>query len=241
MLTVTFIRHGQSEDNLKTIWAGWKDAPLRNSVSSKQQRWARHSPSQTPSLISSTRLIFCAPTRQARPCSPLIRLPNRHSLLLSVFENSTSGSQKAIPNPPSSDILPSETVDELFKREIFPVSALHARDAKFPEGESLDDLARRAERVIAKCVLPHLAAGGHLHIALASHSLCISELVAALVRLDPDARRDVAYTGLFNTAWTRAVVSVKDGNPLDINHLAPLTVEITDVNNADHLEGGLKS
>jgi len=28
MITVTLVRHGESTDNLKRIWAGWKDAPL---------------------------------------------------------------------------------------------------------------------------------------------------------------------------------------------------------------------
>ncbi|KAI9458819.1 hypothetical protein F5148DRAFT_1219875 [Russula earlei] len=27
---LTFIRHGESTDNLRSIWAGWKDAPLSN-------------------------------------------------------------------------------------------------------------------------------------------------------------------------------------------------------------------
>jgi broad specificity phosphatase PhoE len=104
-------------------------------------------------------------------------------------------------------------MEELYKEGIFPV--LRARDAKFPEGESLDDLAVRAEKALAECVLPHLAAGarGNLHIAIASHGLCISELIAALLRLDPDARRDISYAGLLNTAWTRAVVTVKVLDP----------------------------
>lgn len=95
----------------------------------------------------------------------------------------------------------------MFKHGIFPV--LRSRDEKFPEGESLDDLARRAEQGIAECVVPHLASEGDIHIAIASHGLCISELVAALLRLDPDSRRDISYAGLLNTAWTRAVVSLK--------------------------------
>jgi broad specificity phosphatase PhoE len=104
---------------------------------------------------------------------------------------------------------PNKTFEELYADGIFPV--LKGRDEKFPEAESLNDLARRAESAIADCVVPHLAAAaeGDIHIAIASHGLCISELIAALLRLDPDSRRDISYAGLLNTAWTRAVVSVK--------------------------------
>lgn len=28
MLTITFVRHGESVDNVKHIWAGWKDSDL---------------------------------------------------------------------------------------------------------------------------------------------------------------------------------------------------------------------
>lgn len=103
------------------------------------------------------------------------------------------------------------SLTELYEQGIFPV--IRTRDGKFPEGESLDDLALRAEKAIAECVVSHLATEGDAHIAIASHGLCISELIAALIRLDPDSRRDISYAGLLNTAWTRAVVKVKVHEP----------------------------
>lgn len=100
------------------------------------------------------------------------------------------------------------SLEDLYKQDTFPV--LYGRDEKFPEGESLDDLANRADVAIKECVLPHLTAGpNEVHIALASHGLCIGELVAALIRLDPEADREVQYTGLFNTAWTRVTVELR--------------------------------
>jgi broad specificity phosphatase PhoE len=98
------------------------------------------------------------------------------------------------------------TEEELIANNLFPVLSL--RSAKFPEGESLDDLARRAEVGVKECVVPHVLEDG-VHIVIASHGLCISELIAALLRLDPDSRRNVSYTGLLNTAWTRVTISVK--------------------------------
>lgn len=100
-----------------------------------------------------------------------------------------------------------DTLDELFAQGIYPV--LYHRDEKFPGAESLNDLALRAEKAIMECVIPHLQSEEDAHIAMVSHGLCISELVAALLRLDPDSRRDTSYKGLLNTAWTRATVSIK--------------------------------
>ncbi|KAJ6595779.1 phosphoglycerate mutase [Mycena vulgaris] len=234
MLTITFIRHGQSEDNVKSIWAGWKDAPL-SELGVKQAAALGNAFVKTNTkfdFIYASDLLRAHATGQAvlkahsSPKPPFTSDPKLREQHFGIAE----GQPWVIDTPPN------QTMEELFKKGIFPV--LRARDAKFPEGESLDDLARRAEKAIAEVVVPHLAAGGNLHIAIASHGLCISELVAALLRLDPDARRDISYAGLLNTAWTRAVISVKDGSldgSLDLNHLPPLTVKITDVNNADHL------
>lgn len=105
---------------------------------------------------------------------------------------------------------PNKSYAELFDEKIFPV--LFERHEKFPEGESLDDLSARAKEAVAECILPHVVpenVSGGYHIALASHGLAISELVSALLRLDPTAPQDVSYTGLLNTAWTRVHVSLQ--------------------------------
>jgi broad specificity phosphatase PhoE len=99
-----------------------------------------------------------------------------------------------------------QTEEELHAKNIFPY--LYSRSAKFPQGESLDDLARRAEKAVAECVLPHILEDG-AHIVIAGHGVCIGELIAAILRLDPESHGDVSYMGLFNTAWTRMTVSVK--------------------------------
>ena len=94
-------------------------------------------------------------------------------------------------------------------------SKIDTRTHRFPEGESMDDLARRAEQALRECVLSHFAeyvGGGckdDVHIVVVSHGLCISEAVAALIRLDPQADRTKSYKGLLNTAWTRTIISVR--------------------------------
>ncbi|KAJ6588871.1 phosphoglycerate mutase [Mycena capillaripes] len=230
MLTVTFIRHGQSEDNVKSIWAGWKDAPLSELAAALGQAFLK-SDTKFDFIYASDLLRADATGKavlkyHASPKPPFTsdkRLREQH---FGIAE----GQPWVIETPRG------HSLAKLYEQGIFPV--LRSRDAKFPEGESLNDLALRAEKAIADCVVPHLSTKGDVHIAIASHGLCISELVAALLRLDPDSRRDISYAGLLNTAWTRAVVTVKDASftgPLDVDHLPPLNVKVTDVNNDDHL------
>jgi len=105
------------------------------------------------------------------------------------------------------------SLEQLFADNIFPV--LYGNEEKFPEGESFDDLSRRAAVGLQECVLPHLVVNEQgkehsgVHVALASHGLCIGALLSALVKLDPKAKHDRNYTGLMNTAWTRAEISVR--------------------------------
>lgn len=68
------------------------------------------------------------------------------------------------------------------EKKIFPI--LTGRDAKFPEGESLNDLAERATRAVNELILPWVwdaektygKEEGEVHLAVVSHGLCISEV-----------------------------------------------------------------
>ncbi|KAF9261660.1 phosphoglycerate mutase-like protein [Marasmius fiardii PR-910] len=184
--------------------------------------------------------IYASPLLRAYQTAEAVRDASQHPPL-SIIQNPKLREQHfgiAEGNPWESGV-PQATyssLEDLYAQGIFPV--LTGRDEHFPEGESLNDLAKRAEEAIHECVLPHLQGenqGGH--ILLASHGLCISELVAALVRLDPDVEPGVDYRGLMNTAWTRAVVSLKDSSkPFDVSKPSPLNVKITDFNASTHLE-----
>ena len=104
-------------------------------------------------------------------------------------------------------------LEEHFKNGVFPV--LTERDLRFPEGESLNDLAARATQAINELVMPHVHkcwqdGTSDATLALVSHGLCISELVAALLKKDKDALvkgpQGSKYAGLLNTAWTRVSI-----------------------------------
>ncbi|PPQ71899.1 hypothetical protein CVT26_007194 [Gymnopilus dilepis] len=230
MLTVTFIRHGESEDNLKSIWAGWKDAPLSELANALGTAFA----SVPINYIYASPLLRAHKTAQyvqhyqPDPKPPLTVNPNLREQHFGIAEG-----HPWILHAPEG--VPLET---LYEQNQFPV--LYGRTEKFPEGESLDDLAHRAEVAIKECVLPHLkeAEDKDVHVAIASHGLCIGELISALVRLDPQADKKKNYTGLMNTAWTRAVVKLRDGHtgPIDPTSPPPLEVRITDINNTDHFK-----
>jgi len=139
----------------------------------------------------------------------------------------------------------SKSLEEQFKNKIYPV--LLGRDQKFPEGESPNDLQARAEQAIEELIMPHVwesAREGHesAHIAVVSHGLCISELVAALMHKGVTERSGEGnkWKGLLNTAWTRAVIEVQGlqpGQKLEENahDLPPVKVRVTDFNSHEHL------
>lgn len=125
---------------------------------------------------------------------------------------------------------PSLSLEENYAKEIFP--ALSSRHDKFPQGESLDDLAERAEQAIHDLLIPYVATNGNAHIAVASHGLFIKEILSILLRMNADGvdgpALDQVWRGLRNTAWTRLKIEMRNDLPgLDITAIA--------VNQYDHL------
>ena len=109
--------------------------------------------------------------------------------------------------------IPNKSLDDHFRDGQYPV--LFDRNEKFPNGESLDDVAVRAERSIKDLVLkPYLSraissGAEDIHIAVVSHGLCIGELIPALLKRNDGGSPTKNYRGLLNTAWTRVTVQVK--------------------------------
>ncbi|KIJ54823.1 hypothetical protein M422DRAFT_24719 [Sphaerobolus stellatus SS14] len=251
MLTITFIRHGESTDNLRAVWAGWSDSPLSNHGMNQARACGAH--------LSNTKFtaIYSSDLKRA------------HMTALAIYE--------AQPEPKPALYATKDLREQHFgiaegepwviqsdeglniEKKIFPVP--FGRVEKFPEGESLDDLAVRATRVINELILPWIwdaektygKREGEVHIAVVSHGLCIYETMRALVKLDADGYGDQAHTfkGLANTGWFRATLAVKDEDknprPASINKDTPLTVRVTHLNQKDHLhdvirhEGGIEA
>lgn len=153
-----------------------------------------------------------------------------------------------------------KSLDDHFKDGQYPI--LFNRDERFPNGESLNDVATRAERSINDLVLkPYLSRAissgvEDVHVAVVSHGLCISELIQALLKRNDGGAPTEDYRGLMNTAWTRVTVQVKVMlGPLRLARLTkcmqpgaevlqitdelenppPLIVTVTDVNRHEHI------
>ncbi|KAH8104740.1 phosphoglycerate mutase-like protein [Cristinia sonorae] len=241
LLTITFIRHGESTDNTKDIWAGWKDAPLSNHGMNQaracgeslsdirfQTIWA--SPLQR--AFSTAQAIYDV---QPDPKPSFKTSPHLREQHFGIAE----GKKWIV------EWIPGMSLEDHIAQGLFP--ALHSRSEKFPEGESLDDLRTRATKAIEECVVPHIrdaartaSSGGH--IALVSHGLCISEMLPALLRKDASGvEPKSSYRGLMNTGWARVTIEVKGWGgkePLVFadNDIPPLIIKVTEFDRHEHLD-----
>lgn len=101
-----------------------------------------------------------------------------------------------------------------YSNDKFP--PLYARYDKYPGGESLDDVAQRADGVINDVLIPHILQEKEQEaqhtVAIVSHGLFIVELLAAIIRKDREcsARFDTYhFRGMRNTSWTAIEVELK--------------------------------
>ncbi|KAI0771423.1 histidine phosphatase superfamily, partial [Irpex lacteus] len=184
-LTVTFVRHGESMDNLRDVWAGWKDSPLSNHGMSVNQARA------VGDALASTHFtaIYASPLKRAYSTAEAIY--EKQPEPKPIFESTPLIREQyfgvAEGKPWIWNMKPGLSLEEHYAQNLYPV--LEGRSEKFPEGESLNDVAARAEVAIQQFVLANVWKAARegkkgLHVALVSHGICISELVAALLTKD---------------------------------------------------------
>ncbi|KIY45645.1 phosphoglycerate mutase-like protein, partial [Fistulina hepatica ATCC 64428] len=120
----------------------------------------------------------------------------------------------------------------------------NSRSQRFPGGESLAEVAQRAEKALDDILLPLLDRQyGHSsgksanrtssapcqdrHIAVVSHGIFIRELVTAFLRRDTTGRvHPHVHCALGNTGWMRVRVEKVEGS---------LRVDVTEYNRREHL------
>jgi broad specificity phosphatase PhoE len=97
--------------------------------------------------------------------------------------------------------------------------AEYSDDDRFPDGESIKDLAVRARTALEKLVLPHVWQAARegktgIHVAVVSHGLCISELISELLNWDGKKGRNPGseYSDIPNTGWHRVVIDIEVGS-----------------------------
>ncbi|TIB94597.1 phosphoglycerate mutase-like protein [Wallemia mellicola] len=126
---LTLVRHGESTDNLKSLWAGWRDANLSNHGMNQAQRLAKSLESYP------IKAIIASDLTRARWTAEQIR---DHNKTIPAASFTTS------------DLLREQNFG---KGEGQPWQQAQwqrksGRDFKFEDGESLHDVAARAENVI---------------------------------------------------------------------------------------------
>ncbi|EIN12988.1 phosphoglycerate mutase-like protein [Punctularia strigosozonata HHB-11173 SS5] len=261
MITFTFIRHGESTDNLRSVWAGWSDAPLSNHGMNQARALAEYFSETHFSAVYASDLLRARTTAETlRDSQPAYR-----RLATPVSPTMSDAATSADPPPfVISPLLreqnfglaegrqwswspdPQLSTEEHYMRGVYP--AITERSGKFPQGESLDELAQRADRVLDELLLPEVhkavqSGERGIMIAVVSHGLCISELMAAFMRRDSGSGNDMGgrYRGMMNTAWHRISVELRDTAErqapfLPSARLPPLIVRVTHINQHDHLD-----
>ncbi len=112
----------------------------------------------------------------------------------------------------NSSRIPGLPLEKHYERGIYP--HLRGRSERFPGGESLDDVASRAERTIDNILMSYTSEEyDETNVAVVSHGLFLNELIAALIKRGNTARttsREVHtrdFRGMRNTGWTKVTVT----------------------------------
>ncbi|EKM51861.1 uncharacterized protein PHACADRAFT_187254 [Phanerochaete carnosa HHB-10118-sp] len=233
-VAITFIRHGESEDNLRPIWAGWRDTPL-SELGTKQVK-------ALGSSLSSTRfdIILSSTLRRAYMTAKAVQEaqhePKPEILTSLLLREQTRGIAEGHPwiTEPRLGL----SLEEHYAQGLFPIH--HERWQKFPGGESLEDLELRANKAVKEVILPHALTLSKVrkpktHIAVASHGLLIAEMIPALLKLDPTSSEPhTTYRGMLNSAWARVTVEIVGGHDRD-ERWPDMRVRVTDFNSHAHL------
>ncbi|KAI0259833.1 phosphoglycerate mutase [Gloeopeniophorella convolvens] len=236
---VTFVRHGESTDNLLSVWAGWKDAPLSNHGMNQARALGGFFADTHFTAIHASDLKRAFTTAQAIYDGQKDPKPSFDSSKLLREQHFGTAEGK----PWSYETQPGLTLEEHMAKGIYPV--LYEDDERFPEGESLNELAARARQAIEELVLPHAwqaAKDGQtgVNIAVVSHGLCISRLISELLKKSAKPIQGSDYRGLLNTAWTRVTIDIEnaqDGEPIYVDKEPPLlAMRVTDVNRHSHID-----
>ncbi|KAJ3887255.1 phosphoglycerate mutase [Lentinula edodes] len=233
MVTFTFIRHGQSTDNVKRVWAGWKDAPLSNHATALG-KWFSDKGIHFTAILSSTLDRAATTAEVILSHQPGPHPPHIKSLLLREQHFGSAEGKSWSRKSYSGATLEEENGSQ-------GTSTNHSRRSdRFPGGESRKDLAVRAERVIDELLLPYiLNTTGPVpsHVAVVSHGLFIREIVDALYRRGFGSEGLLNnHRGLSNTGWTKVIVNVKRSIIPTSSPSLDLSVRITAINEHEHLD-----
>ncbi|KAG8693052.1 hypothetical protein FRC09_010780 [Ceratobasidium sp. 395] len=212
MITLTFVRHGESTDNLKAFWAGWADAPLSNHGMNQAKAAGNYFASYPITHMFASDLKRAHSTARAiYDAQPDPKPPLTVTKLIREQGFGVGEGKPWNPAPGSQWCLPS------------------GRDGKFENGESLNDVARRGDQFFEQHLAPILHEAksksmGEVNVVVVSHGIAIAETLGALVRRAVHVDRDGwsgGFRGLHNTAWTRVVIGLEDETLSETSDVEP--------------------
>ncbi|TXT04984.1 hypothetical protein VHUM_03804 [Vanrija humicola] len=230
MITITIVRHGESTDNVRAVWAGWADAPLSNHGA--QQAKALGASLATTDISA----IYASPLKRALWTAQQIEEQN-----------------ETVPKP-------TLTQSPLLREQYFGIAEgkpfgsenggftrMPGRDFRFPEGETLNDVRKRANEAIAEFVEPAIRENqGKLasskHLVFVAHGIFNHEFIGAIMARRPEGINAWEYRDTSQTGWTRLEGEVSgESNSAAIqaeyfNGLPPFNAKILVTDVTSHLE-----
>ncbi|ORX34765.1 histidine phosphatase superfamily [Kockovaella imperatae] len=200
MITLTIVRHGESTDNLKPLWAGWSDAPLSVHGMNQAKALGESFKSTRVDAIYASDLLRALWTAQQIERNQAQRPPFTTSSLLreqnfGIAEHKPFG--KEYTRGPG-------------------------RSFKFEDGESLNDVRARANEAFSQFIERHLQECRRRppttrHIVVVAHGIFNAEFIGGLLARRGAQGLDWGYKGMTNTGWTRLELGYEDEmtNPHD--------------------------
>ncbi|GLB38344.1 putative phosphoglycerate mutase-like protein [Lyophyllum shimeji] len=230
----TLVRHGESLDNLRSVWAGWRDSDLSNHGKAQAEALARSYANTSLTVIYTSPLKRAYTTAEVLQNAQAVPIPLYTSPLL---REQNFGRGEGQPYHVRKE--PGLSLAEHIAKGKYP--ATHKRSQRFPDGESLDDVARRADQVVRDILLPYVSKaveeGTHgIHVVVVSHGIFIGELIASLLRLG-GGKTETSYRGLRNTGRVLVTVTAKRDTEERSADTDFLRVRIVQYNACGHLDG----
>ncbi|KAF5382740.1 hypothetical protein D9615_002872 [Tricholomella constricta] len=231
----TFIRHGESTDNLRAVWAGWRDSELSNHGKIQADALGRSFATTSLTAIHSSPLKRALTTAEALKNAQDTPIPLHTYPLLREQHFGRGEGQRYDVRRESGLSLAAHIAKGKYP-------AIYNRSERFPEGECLNDVAKRADQVVEDVILPYLRQAANestndMHVAFVSHGIFIGELVASLVRRGGGKAEPKSYRGLKNTGWTLVTAKVKNEQEEEGVDVSLQYVRVTQHNSCEHLEG----
>ncbi|WVQ93756.1 hypothetical protein IAU59_000833 [Kwoniella sp. CBS 9459] len=224
MITLTIVRHGESTDNLKAVWAGWADAPLSVHGERSSLEYLDLSDLIADDLLDVT--VSCTGMNQAKALGASLKDTNFDAIFASDLLRANWTAQQIHqnqhdPKPPfvTSPLLREQHFGDA-ERKAFGEKGGWARGPgrtfRFPNGESLNDVRARANEAIKQFIEPilqecHGSPPTSRHVVVVAHGIFNAEFLGALLARRKDHRPlEWGYKGMTNTGWTKAEIGYTD-------------------------------